>query len=73
MLPDAPLSKIDSVHRRNVMSSLPEIASQVILFTREEKDLDDITEETREKIGREYIINKITEKCSHLEPKKEGV
>lgn len=69
---DAPLSKIDSVHRKNVMSSLPEIASQVIIFTREEKDLEDITNETKLKIGTEYQINKISEKCSEISV-KEGV
>ena len=68
---DAPLSKIDSVHRRNVMSSLPEIASQVIIFTREEKDLEDITAETREKINYSYNINKISEKCSEIITNKE--
>lgn len=63
---DAPLSKIDSIHRRNVMKCLPEVASQVIIFTREKKDLEDILEETRNKIGREYYINKITEKNSEI-------
>jgi len=63
---DAPLSKIDSIHRRNVMKCLPEVASQVIIFTREKKDLEDILEETRNKIGQEYYINKITEKNSEI-------
>lgn len=70
---DAPLSKIDSVHRRNVMECLSEVAGQVIVFTRERKDLEDITNETRAKINMEYNIEKITEKYSKITiDKKEG-
>lgn len=63
---DAPLSNIDSIHRKNVMKCLPEVASQVIVFTREKKDLEDISEETKEKISKEYFIDKITEKYSKI-------
>lgn len=68
---DAPLSKIDSVHRKNVMSCLPNVASQVIVFTREKKDLEDITDETKAKIGKEYYINKISEKYSKVSDEEE--
>lgn len=69
---DAPLSKIDSEHIRNVMECLPEIASQVIIFIREEKDLDAIADNTREKIGKEYYINKFTETHSKISSSKGG-
>ena len=69
---DAPLSKIDSIHRKNVMSCLPGVASQVIIFTREKKDLDDISPETREKISVEYNIEKLSEKNSKVVSEKEG-
>ena len=63
---DAPLSNIDSIHRKNVMECLPEVASQVIVFTREKKDLEDISEETKEKDSKEYFIDKTTEKYSKI-------
>lgn len=63
---DAPLSNIDSVHRRNVMECLPEVASQIIVFTREKKDLEDISEETNKRIKKEYFIDKISEKDSQI-------
>lgn len=68
---DAPLSKIDSVHRRNVMNCLPNVASQLIVFTREKKDLEDISEETKSKIAVEYNIEKISEKKSRIINQKE--
>lgn len=70
---DAPLSKIDSIHRRNVMECLPEVASQIIIFTREQKDLEDITQETKNRISAQYQIEKISEKYSRIsESKREG-
>jgi len=63
---DAPLSNIDSIHRRNVMKCLPGVASQIIVFTREKKDLEDISEESKSKISKEYFINKINEKHSQI-------
>ena len=68
---DAPLSKIDSVHIKNVMECLPETASQVIFFIREEKDLDAITDETKAKIGKKLFIKKISEKHSEIRNEKE--
>lgn len=68
---DAPLSKIDSIHIKNVMECLPDTASQVIFFIREEKDLDAITDETKERIGKSYYIKKITEKHSEIRSGKE--
>ena len=64
---DAPLSNVGSYERRNIMHYLPEVASQIIVFTREEKDLEDIDKETKEKINKVYKINKYTEKYSHIE------
>ncbi len=69
---DAPFSKIDSHHRAKVMEALPEIASQVILFTREEKDLEDMNKKTKNKIGINYKIKKISEKHSEIEIKEEN-
>lgn len=69
---DAPLSKIDSIHIKNVMECLPSIASQVIFFIREEKDLDAITDETKNKIGKSYYIKKISEKYSEIKLGKEN-
>lgn len=63
---DAPLSKLDSIHRKNVMECLPSVASQVIIFISEEKDLNDITENTRSKISKQYGINKINEIHSEI-------
>lgn len=63
---DAPLSNIDSVHRKNVMGCLPEVASQVIVFTREKKDLEDMEDETKSKVSKEYYIDKINEKYSKI-------
>lgn len=63
---DAPLSKIDSEHIRNVMECLSETASQVIAFIREKKDLEAITDKTRKKIGKEFYIRKISERCSEI-------
>ncbi len=68
---DAPLSKIDSTHIKNVMECLPETASQVIFFIREEKDLDAITSETKNKIGKTYYIKKVSEKHSEIRSEKE--
>ncbi len=68
---DAPLSKIDSIHRKNVMSCLPDVASQVIIFTREKKDLDDISDDTRSKITTKYHIDKVTEKNSMLKKEED--
>lgn len=70
---DAPLSKIDSVHIKNVMECLPEIATQVIVFIREERDLEAITEKTQNKIGKELHIKKISEKHSEISSNKEEV
>ncbi len=70
---DAPLSKIDSVHIRNVMECLPEIASQVIVFIREKKDLDAITDKTKNKVGQEFYIKKISEKHSEISSNDEEV
>lgn len=64
---DAPLSNVGSFERKNIMHYLPEVASQIIVFTREEKDLEDIDEETRNKISQIYKINKFSEKYSHIE------
>ena len=64
---DAPLSNVGSYERKNIMHYLPEVASQIIVFTREEKDLEDIDEETKQKIGMVYRINKHTEKYSTIE------
>lgn len=63
---DAPLSKLDSIHRKNVMECLPSVASQVIIFISEEKDLDDISENTRNMINKQYGINKINEIHSEI-------
>ena len=71
MVFDAPLSKIDSTHIKNVMECLPETASQVIFFIREEKDLDAITSETKNKIGKTYYIKKVSEKHSEIRSEKE--
>ena len=68
---DAPLSKIDSIHIKNVMECLPDTASQVIFFIREEKDLDAMTAETKNRIGKSYYIKKITEKHSEIRSRKE--
>ena len=68
---DAPLSKIDSTHIKNVMECLPDTASQVIFFIREEKDLDAITDETKSKIGKRYYIKKVSEKHSEIRTEKE--
>lgn len=63
---DAPLSNIDSIHRRNVMDCLPEIASQIIFFIWEKKELNDISEEAKAKISQEYTIHKINEAHSEV-------
>lgn len=68
---DAPLSKIDSIHIRNVMECLPDTASQVIFFIREERDLAAITDRTKNRIGRSYYIKKISEKHSEIRLVKE--
>lgn len=68
---DAPLSKIDSIHIKNVMECLPDTASQVVFFIREEKDLDAITDETKNRIGKSYYIKKISEKHSEIRSGKE--
>lgn len=68
---DAPLSKIDSIHIKNVMECLPDTASQVVFFIREEKDLDAITDETKNRIGKSYYIKKISEKHSEIRSEKE--
>ena len=52
------------------MECLPGVASQVIIFTREKKDLDDISPETREKIAIEYNIEKLSEKNSRINIEK---
>lgn len=70
---DAPLSKIDSVHIKNVMECLPETASQVIVFIREKRDLDAITDKTKNKVGKEFYIKKISEKHSEISSNKEEV
>ena len=49
------------------MHYLPEVASQIIVFTREPKDLEDIDKDTKDKIFRTYNINKLSEKYSHIE------
>lgn len=64
---DAPLSNVGSYERKNIMRYLPNVASQIIIFTREEKDLSDIDEETKNKISKIYKINKYSEKYSHIE------
>lgn len=64
---DAPLSNVGSYERKKIMYYLPEVASQIIVFTREPKDLEDIDKETKEKIFKVYKINKISEKYSHIE------
>ncbi len=64
---DAPLSNVGSYERKNIMHYLPEVASQIIVFTREPKDLEDIDNVTKNKIFRTYRINKLTEKYSHIE------
>lgn len=64
---DAPLSNVGSYERKNIMHYLPEVASQIIIFTREEKDLEDIDDETKEKISSVYKINKYTEKHSDIQ------
>ncbi len=64
---DAPLSNVGSYERKNIMHYLPEVASQIIVFTREEKDLEDIDSETKQRIGEVYNINKHTEKYSTIE------
>ena len=64
---DAPLSNVGSYERKKIMYYLPEVASQIIVFTREPKDLEDIDKETKEKIFRVYKINKLSEKYSHIE------
>ena len=53
------------------MECLPDTASQVIFFIREEKDLDAITDETKSKIGKRYYIKKVSEKHSEIRTEKE--
>lgn len=64
---DAPLSNVGSYERKNIMHYLPEVASQIIVFTREPKDLEDIDKDTKDKIFKTYNINKLSEKYSHIE------
>lgn len=68
---DAPLSNVGSYERKNIMYYLPEVASQIIIFTREPKDLEDIDKETKDKIFKTYNINKLSEKYSHIEKEDE--
>lgn len=64
---DAPLSNVGSYERKNIMHYLPEVASQVIVFTREEKDLEDIDSQTKAKIASVYRIHKYTETYSEIQ------
>lgn len=67
---DAPFSNIGGPDRRNIMKYLPSVASQVILFTREESDLATIDEDTRDRISKVYKIEKHSEKHSEIEEVK---
>ncbi len=60
---DAPFSKADDTHIKNISEVLPEVAEQVILVVMK-KDWGYAKDAMGEKLGKLYEINKFSESCS---------
>lgn len=62
---DAPFSGVDSEHIKNVCRILPEYCDQVIivLLNNAYRDAEDTL---KDKVGKVYKLNKISEKCSEI-------
>ncbi|MBD5410223.1 MAG: AAA family ATPase [Treponema sp.] len=62
---DAPLSKFDKKHIKNICENIPRLAEQVIIFIKD-TDGDIAKEYLSEKIGKEHRFNKISETETEL-------
>lgn len=62
---DAPFSNADETHTANISKVLPEIAEQVIMFVMQ-KDWNYAEPVMRERVGKKYHLNKISETYTEL-------
>ncbi|MEG0619201.1 MAG: AAA family ATPase [Bacilli bacterium] len=69
---DAPFSKLDDVHIKKTITTLPETARQVIIFTMD-KDMLKYKEDQNNKIGVEYKLGKINECVTEIKEVKRNV
>lgn len=58
MVMDAPFSKVDSAHMKNLAERLPNVAEQVIIFVMD-KDWDLVKDELGKKLGAKYTLEKV--------------
>ena len=57
---DAPFSNTDEIHIKNICLNLPKYCDQIIMFVME-KDFNYAKESIKDKVGKLYTLNKISE------------
>ena len=62
---DAPFSNADEIHTENISKILPEVAEQVIMFVMQ-KDWNYAERVMAHRVGKQYILNKVSETWTEL-------